>query len=58
MEDAQQTRLRNAREDVQFLQRRVGLHLQGLQDQQASLKAFYDLRIGHCPSPNVRQSRN
>src|SRR6476469_3649911 len=47
VQDAQQARLRDAGEDIELLQRGIGLHLQRLQDEKASLEALDHFRSRH-----------
>jgi hypothetical protein len=48
------SRFRDARKDVEFLERRIGLHLQRLQNQKAPFEAFDHLR--RIDSGNLRKS--
>lgn len=47
MKNSQQARLRNGRQHMQLVQRRIRLHLQGLKHPQPSLQPFDDLRTRH-----------
>ena len=42
-QNAKQARLRDTREDIELLQRGIGLHLQRLQDEKSTLQALDDL---------------